>query len=146
MLKLQINYIVFYLWKSSNMPIFWLFENAYLFAWEVLKKTLSFAFYLYAYFREKKFLFSDVWAIAEANVGFCVGLTYPPSPIRRILLYLYTYILHFENCFEFFELLIEGNIAWKFFQKWLPEENIGFQERSFQARARFMRDYERFQH
>jgi hypothetical protein len=33
------------------------------------------------------FLFSDAWAIAEANVGFCVGFTYPPSPIRRTLLY-----------------------------------------------------------
>jgi hypothetical protein len=37
---------------------------------------------------EKKFLFSDAWAIAEACVGFCVGLTYPSSPIPRTLLYL----------------------------------------------------------
>jgi hypothetical protein len=129
------------------MPIFWLFENAYLSAWEVLKKNPIFCLSpIRRTSGRKSFLFSDALAIAEAYVGFCVGLTYPPSPIRRILLYLYTYILHFENCFEFFELLIEGNIAWKFFQKWLPEENIGFQERSFQARARFMRDYERFQH
>jgi hypothetical protein len=38
--------------------------------------------------REKKFLFSDAWAIAEAYVGFCVGFTYPPSPNRRTLLYM----------------------------------------------------------
>jgi hypothetical protein len=36
--------------------------------------------------REKNFQFSDAWAIAEAYVGFCVGFTYPPSPIRRTLL------------------------------------------------------------
>jgi hypothetical protein len=30
--------------------------------------------------REKKFLFSDAWAIAEAYVGLCVGFTYPPDP------------------------------------------------------------------
>jgi hypothetical protein len=30
--------------------------------------------------REKKFLFSDAWAIAEACVGFCLGFTYPPDP------------------------------------------------------------------
>jgi hypothetical protein len=38
--------------------------------------------------REKKFLFSDAWAIAEAYVGFCVGFTYLPSPIHGTLLYI----------------------------------------------------------
>ena len=44
--------------------------------------------------REKKFLFSDAWAIAEAYVGFCVGFTYTPSPLRRTLLYIIMKILY----------------------------------------------------
>ena len=30
--------------------------------------------------REKKFLFTNAWAIAEAYVGFCVGFIYSPDP------------------------------------------------------------------
>jgi hypothetical protein len=50
--------------------------------------------------REKKNLFSDAWAIAEAYVGFCVGFTYLPSPIRRTLLYI-TSSLFFQIMFSY---------------------------------------------
>jgi hypothetical protein len=36
--------------------------------------------------REKKFLFSNAWAIAEAYVGFCVGFTYPLDPAVKYFL------------------------------------------------------------
>ena len=63
------------------MPIFWLFENAYLFAWEVLEKKPYLLLFTYPPdVREKKFSFSNAWAIAEAYVGFCVGFTYKPDP------------------------------------------------------------------
>jgi hypothetical protein len=59
----------------KNMPLFWLFENPYLLPFTYTPDV-----------RKKKFLFSDAWAIAEAYVGFCVGFSYTPSPIRRTLL------------------------------------------------------------
>jgi hypothetical protein len=62
------------------MPIFWLYENAYLFCMRSLKKNYLLPFTYPPDVREKKFLFSDAWAIAEAYVGFCVGFTYPPDP------------------------------------------------------------------
>jgi hypothetical protein len=86
--KLQISYKVFSFIK--------ILKYAYLLA---SRKHLSFCLrsfekkpYLLPFTyppdaREKKVLFSDAWAIVEACVGFCVGFTYAPSPIRRTLLY-----------------------------------------------------------
>jgi hypothetical protein len=68
------------------MPIFWLFENAYIFAREVQKNPIFCLSPIRRTSGRKKFLFSDAWAIAEAYVGFCVGFTYTPSPVRRTLL------------------------------------------------------------
>jgi hypothetical protein len=44
------------------------------------KKTYLLPFTYPPDVREKKFLFSDAWAISEAYLGFCVGFTYPPDP------------------------------------------------------------------
>jgi hypothetical protein len=72
------------------MPIFWLKENAYLFAWKVLKKNVYlFPFTYTPDVRKKKFIFSDAWAISEAYVGFCVGFTFTPDPAVLALLIMY---------------------------------------------------------
>ena len=66
------------------MPIFWLLENAYLFAWEVLK-TLYFAFHLSAGRQgEKVFIFrcvGDCGGLRRFLRGFYLSaFTYPPDP------------------------------------------------------------------
>ena len=46
------------------MPLFWLFENAYLFPEKFKKNPYLLPFTYTPDVRKKKFLFSDAWAIA----------------------------------------------------------------------------------